>query len=208
MGVDLVIVRHGRTEWNREVRFRGRMDLPLDEMGQAQARAAAQAIHSRWPQAAAVYSSPLLRARQTAESIAAALGLVVEIHEGLLDLDYGKWTGRTPAEVAQSDPGRYQQWLTAPDRVRFPGGGSLPGLQEGLLRMLGELEQRHTGQTVVLLGHLVVNRVLLCTLLGLELGALWKLGQEPAAINLARIDDGVGQVLFMNDACHLAQLQG
>jgi len=205
MGVDLVIVRHGRTAWNRDVRFRGKMDLPLDEVGLAQAGATARAVRARWPDLAAVCSSPLQRALQTAEPIAAALGLAVQHHPALLDVDYGAWTGLTPAEVEVRDPERYCLWMTAPQQVEFPGGDSLHRMQTRLLDLLEELARAFPGRGVALVSHQLVNRVLLCTLLGLSLDGYWRIGQDNSAINLARYEDGVGQVLCLNDTCHLVE---
>jgi broad specificity phosphatase PhoE len=203
VGVDLVLMRHGRTAWNREVRFRGRMDLPLDELGEAQARAAARSIRSRWPQATAIYTSPLRRACQTAAPIAAALGRPAQVHTGLLDIDYGQWTGLTPAEAADCDPERHALWQTAPQQVRFPGGEALSDVQQRLLHLLEELQTSHSDQTIVLVGHLVVNRVLLCTVLGLDLAAFWRLGQDNGAINWIHYEDNGSQILNLNDTCHL-----
>jgi probable phosphoglycerate mutase len=206
MGVELVIVRHGRTEWNRDVRFRGQMDLPLDQVGQAQARAAAGAIQARWPRAAAVYASPLLRARQTAEPIAAALGQAAQVHPGLRDVDYGAWTGLTLAEAERRDPEVYRLWRTAPSQVQFPEGETLDDVQARLLQLLEAMENTHAGQLIVLVGHVVVNRVLLCTLLGSGLDAFWRIGQDNGAINLARCEGSVGTVECLNDICHLQEL--
>lgn len=203
MGVDLVIVRHGRTAWNREVRFRGQMDVPLDDVGQAQARAAARAIRQRWPSAAALYASPLTRARETAAPIGGALGLPVQIQAGLRDVDYGAWTGLTPDEAAARDPGTHQLWQTAPGQVRFPGGETLGDVQARLQQLLAEMAAVHPEQRVILVGHVVVNRVLLCTLLGLPLDAFWRLGQDNGAINLARYQEEGGIVECLNDTGHL-----
>ena len=207
MSLRVVLVRHGRTAWNREVRFRGRMDLSLDEVGHAQAQAAAQAIRFRWPGVAAVYASPLLRARQTAEPIAAGLGLPVQVEAGLLDIDYGHWTGLTPAEAEAQDAERYQLWRTAPQQVCFPEGESLRQVQRRLLDMLEGLSLAHANQEIVLVGHLVVNRVLLCTVLGVSLDAYWRVGQDNAAINLLEYEHMPGQVLCLNDTCHLVQAE-
>jgi broad specificity phosphatase PhoE len=203
MGVNLVIVRHGRTEWNREVRFRGKTDLPLDQVGLAQAGALAGAIRGRWPVVAAVYSSPLLRARQTAEPVATALGQAVQVHAGLCDVDYGSWTGMTPAEVEARDPELHRLWRTAPEQVQFPDGETLRDVQQRLEQLLQEMEYAHSAQTVVLVGHIVVNRVLLCTLLGQGLNAFWRIDQDNGAISTARWARGIGVVASLNDTCHL-----
>jgi broad specificity phosphatase PhoE len=205
MTVDLILVRHGRTAWNHKVRFRGRTDLPLDDVGQEQARAVSRAIQIRYPGANAIYSSPLLRARQTAAPVAAALGLEAQPHPGLLDVDYGEWTGLTTAEAESHDSERYRLWKSAPQQIRFPKGESLGLVQERIVHLLEELAMTHPSQQVVLVGHLVVNRVILCTLLGAGLQAFWKIRQDNAAINLAQYGDGTGQVLCLNDTCHLSE---
>lgn len=206
MELDLVIVRHGRTVWNQEVRFRGRTDLALDEVGLCQAKAAAQAVRSRWPAAAAVYTSPLRRAQQTAAPIAEALGLAARPCEELVDVDYGEWTGLSPAEVQERYPERYRLWRAAPQELQFPQGESLLQVQSRLQALLERLLQEYAGRTVVLVGHMVVNRVLLCTLLGLDLRFFWRLGQDPAAVNWVHYEDGSGRLLLLNDTCHLAGL--
>ncbi|MBN1485733.1 MAG: histidine phosphatase family protein [Chloroflexia bacterium] len=210
MGVQLILIRHGRTAWNQEVRFRGRQDLPLDAFGRAQAQAAARHIAARWPELAAVYASPLQRARQTAAPVAQALHLDLQIQRGLLDVDYGDWTGRTPAEMEAEDPQRFQRWQSTPQQVRFPAGESLLDVQQRLLHMLELLAATHSEQTVALVGHLVVNRVLICTMLGLGLESFWCIGQDNGALNLLHYESGLGRVLLLNDTCHLwqAQLQG
>ncbi len=209
MSAALLLVRHGRTAWNREVRFRGRLDLPLDDLGQAQAQAAAEVVRARWPDAAAIYSSPLQRALQTGEPIGAALGLPVQPHQGLVDIHYGDWTGHSPAEIEQREPERYRLWRTAPQDVVFPDGEGLAQVRERLLGLLEEMARNHDGQTVVLVGHLVVNRVLFCTLLGVGLEAFWRVACENAAIGLADYGEGKGRIRFWNDTCHLSdELRG
>jgi len=204
MGTDLLIVRHGRTAWNREARFRGKMDLPLDEVGLAQAQVMARAVRAQWPAMAAIYSSPLQRAWQTAGPIAAAFGLEVRCHPSLVDMDYGDWTGLTPPEVEARDPERYHLWCRAPEQIEF-SGDSLPRMQARLRDLLKELERAFAGQSVALVSHQLVNRVLLCTLLDLPLAGYWRIGQDTCAITVARYEDGVGQVLSLNDTCHLVE---
>jgi broad specificity phosphatase PhoE len=179
------------------------MDVPLDEVGQAQAHAAARSIQQRWPAAAALYASPLTRAQETAAPIGAALGLPVQVHSGLRDVDYGAWTGLTPDEAAVRDPELYHRWQVAPGQVRFPEGETLGDVQARLQELLVQLRVAHREQVVILVGHIVVNRVLLCTLLGLDLDAFWRLGQDNGAINLVRYQEEGSIVECLNDTCHL-----
>lgn len=95
-----LLVRHGQTAWNEPERFRGREDLPLNEMGRRQAESVARRIARDWPDVVAVYASPLQRTMQTAEAIAHARGLTPQPLAGLLDLDYGAWQGLSHQEAA------------------------------------------------------------------------------------------------------------
>ena len=147
----IVLIRHGQTAWNREARFRGRVDVELDEVGLKQAEATGRYVASRWP-VVAVYSSPLRRAMQTAQAVAGAQGLTARPLAGLLDLNFGAWQGLSPAEVAQRYPDLYRAWLQAPHTVQFPDGESLDIVRERVLGGLDEVVTRHPGETVALVG--------------------------------------------------------
>jgi broad specificity phosphatase PhoE len=198
----VTLVRHGRTEWNRVERFRGRADLPLDETGMAQARATARRL-AAGPPPQAVYSSPLSRARQTAEAIAAAFGLPVRVQEALADIDYGQWQGLTPAQVKERWPGLYEEWLQAPQRARIPGGESLRRLRRRAMAGVTELCRRHDGGAVVLVAHTVVNRIILLGILGLGNERFWRLHQDPCALNVFEWEAGRFTLVSLNDTCHL-----
>ena len=99
----ILLVRHGRTAWNREERFRGQVDLPLDDWGRQQAELVGQRIAHHW-EPAAIYASSLQRTLQTAACVARACGLRTTIHDGLLDIDYGSFAGLTPDEAADQHP--------------------------------------------------------------------------------------------------------
>lgn len=222
-----ILVRHGQTAWNREGRFRGREDLPLDEVGLEQAEAAGQRIAATWS-VSAVYTSPLLRARQTAQAIARTLALTPQPLEGLLDLDYGRWQGLSPQEVEERYGDLYAAWLRSPQTVRFPGGERLAQVRERALTAVLELARRHPGETVVLVGHQTVNKALLCAVLtsahagpgwgqaqghvsmstchlGLDDSLFWRIEQHTGAINVFEYREGAFVVTLLNDTCHLHQ---
>jgi broad specificity phosphatase PhoE len=204
-GTRLILVRHGQTSWNAGAgpeRFRGRMDLSLDETGQSQARSIAARLRDE--PVTAAYCSPLLRTQQTVAPLAEAMKLKVQPHAGLLDIDYGRFQGLTHAEAATNYPQEYVAWQKAPSQVSFPGGESLAIVQTRLMLLLDELRFRHPGQTVVLAGHQIVNKVLACTLLGLDMNQIWRIGQDTACINLYQDREGSWHTLCLNDTCHLA----
>jgi probable phosphoglycerate mutase len=202
----IVLVRHGQTAWNRHPRFRGRADLPLDAFGLKQAKATGRYLVDCWP-VEAVYASPMQRAMQTAEAIAEAHGLTAQSFEGLLDIDYGEWQGHSPDEVSKRYPDLLRAWKEEPQTVRIPGGEGLDDVRERVTSGLDEVLARHPGQTVAMVGHTVVNRVLLCAVLGLGNDHFWRLEQETCAVNVFEADpDGTFTVRLLNDTCHLRDL--
>ena len=201
----IILVRHGQTEWNREERFRGRVDIDLDETGVRQAEAAAEKI-ARWD-VAAIYSSPLKRAMATAQIIASRLGLPVEPLDGINDMDFGIWQGLAIEEAR----GRYRElfdvWLRSPQQLKIPEGETLEDVQRRAVATIDDLVARHQDKTVALVTHRVVCKVLLCHLLGLDNSHFWQIGQDNAAINLFELWEGWSSLRLLNDTCHLRNLK-
>lgn len=202
MQTQVILVRHGQTAWNREERIRGQSDIPLDETGLEQARATARYIAVRWP-LAAVYASPLRRAMDTARAIADAQHLEVRPLDGLLDLCFGQWEGLPIAEVQARYPDLWLAWLEAPHTVRFPGGESLDDVRERSMAALGDVVNRHSGETVALVAHRVVNQVLLCAVLGMGNDHFWQIGQDTCAVNVIKWNGRFYRLTLMNDTGHL-----
>jgi probable phosphoglycerate mutase len=203
-GTRVILIRHGQTVWNAgvgEERFRGRIDLPLDDVGFAQARAVAGRLRDQRP--SALYTSPLRRARQTLAPLVKESDLVMQPHDGLIDINYGRFQGLTHSEAAETFPEQYTLWRSTPSRVRFPGGESLSDVQSRLVALMDELVARHPGQTVVLAGHQIVNKVLACTLLGLELDQIDCIQQDTAGLDLFQQVGSDWHILSINDVCHL-----
>jgi broad specificity phosphatase PhoE len=200
----LILVRHGRTEWNRVERFRGRADIELDNVGIKQAEAAAARI-ADW-QVSAVYSSPLRRALTTAEILAYPFGLEVKPLPGIIDIDYGEWQGLSPDEAAAKSDSLYSKWLANPHKMKFPGGESLDMVRERATSAVDALITRHTKETVVLVSHKVVCHILILSFLGLDNSHFWQITQDVCAINLFEVRGGIPSALSLNDNCHLKEL--
>lgn len=200
-----ILVRHGQTEWNRIERFRGRVDVPLNETGLAQAAATGRRIAAGW-QPAAVYASPLRRAVVTAQAIAQHFDLPVLPLDGLIDIDYGDWQGLTPEEARGRSPDLVDAWYAAPETVRIPRGESLGDLRERAKAAIDGLVARHPGQTLVLVSHTVVNRVILLAVLRLGNERFWRLRQDNCTINVFEAHGGDFTLVSMNDTSHLAQV--
>ena len=198
----VILVRHGETEWNRVERFRGRADIPLNATGLAQAEATARRIHAMW-RVNAVYCSPLSRAARTAQAIATPFPLTVTPLQDLVDIDYGQWQGKSPEEVGFLWPELLSAWYENPHTVRIPDGESLADLRARCRRALGQVVERHREECVVVVGHTVINRVILLEVLGLGNDRFWRLGQDNCAINEIEARDGYFTLESMNDTCHL-----
>jgi len=202
----IILVRHGQTEWNRVERFRGRADVPLNETGLLQAEATGRRVAAEW-QPQAVYTSPLSRAVRTAEAIARHFALPVQVHPGLADIDYGAWQGLTPDEARARWPDIVEAWYAAPHTAHIPGGETLAGLRARAMATVGELAARHPDPegTIVLVGHTVINRIILLGVLGLGNDRFWRLRQDTCAINVFEVQGEEFTLVSLNDTCHLSK---
>ena len=199
----ILLTRHGHVEGIHPARFRGRAELPLTDLGLAQANALARRIAAHW-KPVAVYTSPRQRCVVTGARIAAASGVSASVHEGLGDIDYGAWQMRTHEEVEAETPVAYRLWRERPHLVRFPGGESLQDVVARTSDALRAMLARHPNDTVVLVGHDSVNRALLLQLLDQPLSAYWRLSQDPCTLNEVEVAaDGDVRVGFINDTSHL-----
>jgi probable phosphoglycerate mutase len=198
----ILLVRHGQTEWNRIERFRGRADVPLNETGLAQAEATGQRMAAEW-QPTAIYSSPLSRSVKTAQAIAKHFDLPVQIHPGLADIDYGEWQGLTPDEARQRWPDQIDNWYNHPEQARIPNGETLADLRQRAMQTVNQLVEKHSGETIVLVGHTVINRIILLGVLGLGNERFWHLRQDTCAINIIEVEAGDFTLVSLNDTCHL-----
>jgi len=201
----IVVVRHGRTEWNRVERLRGRADIALDNVGIKQAEAAARRI-KEWT-ISTIYSSPLRRALTTAEIIAATLGLKVQEMSDIIDIDYGEWQGLLNEEVIARDGRLYTRWIENPDGVKFPGGEEFNEVRQRVSKAVNDLIQRHPKESIVLVSHKVICQILVLSLLGLDSSHFWQITQDVCAMNLFEVRGGIPSALFINDTCHLNGLR-
>jgi phosphoserine phosphatase len=198
----IILTRHGHVEGIEPERFRGRADIPLTEQGEVQARALARRIAREWPPAA-IYTSPLERCRATAAEIGKACGVDVRELADLVDLDYGVLQWKTCEEVSRDYPELYRRWLAAPQSVHFPQGESLQDLAARVANVVRLMDERHRADTIVLVAHDSVNRVLLMQTLDQPLSSYRRISQSPCAINEIVIEGLQIRVERINDTCHL-----
>ena len=193
----LVLIRHGRTASNRERRFVGRMDVPLDDEGHRQAGLLGSRLASMPRQG--LFTSPLSRAMQTSRPLGAALA-VPELQE----LDQGDWEGRLGHEVMAEFPDFFAQWVRDPGAMRVPGGETLGECQARAVAALESVLAPHgPGAPVVVVSHQMVLHTVVLHALGLPLRQLRKLKQGNTAVNLLGFREGRWTVRRLNDLDHL-----
>ncbi|MDQ7809207.1 bifunctional RNase H/acid phosphatase [Amycolatopsis sp. A133] len=208
----LLLLRHGQTEMSALRRYSGRGDVPLTELGRAQAAAAAKRLAATEGLVVdgvdggvvPIISSPLTRTKQTAQAVADALGGRVETHPGLIETDFGEWEGLTFAEAADRDPELHSSWL-GDSSVPPPGGESFDVVHRRVRKARDELIAEHGGRTLVLVSHVTPIKTLLR--MGLDAGPqlLFRLHLDLASLSIVEFyPDGNASVRLANDTSHLA----
>ena len=196
-----LLLRHGETLLSREKRFSGGGDQPLTELGRRQAAAAAARLVTSG--ATAVVSSPLRRAHETAELVAAALGVEVAVEPGLRETDFGDWEGYTFAEVQAKWPRELDAWLSDPS-VAPPFGESFDATTSRVRAARSRVLASYGGQTVVLVSHVTPIKTLLRLALDAPPSALYRMHLDLACLSQVQwFADGPAVVRSMNDTAHV-----
>ena len=200
----IILARHGETQWNLDERFRGRVDVELNQSGIEQVELLGEYL-SRM-KVDAIHSSPLKRAMRTAEAIARHHDIPVVASPGIIDMDYGKWESLSPQQVQDGYGGLYEEWLNHPERVKMPGGEDL----EDVMRRASSVVKKvisENKEVNVLVAHRVVNKVLICALLGLDNSRFWNIKQGTCGITTFSHESGRFVLTSHNDTCFLQPMQ-
>ena len=201
----LYLVRHGATANNvaRPARLQGRAtDLPLSPDGERQAAETANFLSN--DQIAAVYSSPLLRAVQTAESIALAHGLPPARLDDLIECDIGRWEGRSWEEIEASEPEAFRLFTADPATNPYAGGENLEQVHARVAPAIDRLLTNSAGKAIVVVAHNVVNRAYLAQYMNLPLSRARTIPQHNCGISLLSSQSGVVKLVTLNSIFHLS----
>jgi phosphoserine phosphatase len=199
----ILLTRHGHVEGIEPERFRGREPLELTARGRREARAVAERIGRGW-RPRRIYTSPMGRCVATAAAIGEACGgIAAEPCDDLNDIDYGAWQFKTLDSAKADDPSLFAAWFATPQLVRFPNGESLQDVAARVADALRVLLSRHRDDTIVLVGHDSVNRILLLQALELPLSAYRRIAQTPCCLNEVDIAQGKVCILRINETHHL-----
>jgi broad specificity phosphatase PhoE len=202
----LYLIRHAATANNQAVppRLQGRRtDPPLSDEGLEQARRTARALAGR--PIDAVFASPLVRARQTAEAIAEPHGLPVQTVEDLTEIDVGQWEGLAWNEVERDYPEAYRLFMTDASIHGYLGGENLSVVQARVVPAFERLMAENVGRTIVAVAHNVVNRVYLAHLLTMPLAKYRSVPQDNCGITLLRRRAGEVKLVTINGVEHLGR---
>jgi len=204
--VRILLARHGETVFNVEGRWQGQSDSPLTERGRAQARELARALVSE--AIAAVYSSDLGRASETASVVAAAHGLPVVTDTRLREVHVGEWTGLGRAEIDAAFPNGLKQWATTPAQYVIAGGEPIGVAQLRALEFFGKRLHQHSGETVVVISHGAISQAILVHAMGGTVQDLW-LKQRMDNCQISRMEwslEGGLQLIELSDRRHLEEV--
>ncbi|HEV7662856.1 MAG TPA: histidine phosphatase family protein [Chloroflexota bacterium] len=202
--VRILLARHGETAFNVAGRWQGQTDSPLTERGLAQARELGRALANE--PIAAVYSSDLGRAMNTAREVALPHGLAVEPEARLREINTGGFTGKDHAEIRATYPGMQEAWTSAPGRMRLPDGETLAEVQARALDFLVERMPAHLGQTVVVIAHGGICQTILATAMGLSVEDLW-LKERIDNCQISRLEWTIETGLRLIELCDVRHLE-
>jgi probable phosphoglycerate mutase len=203
MTTRMLLVRHGQTAYNAEVRFMGQLDIPLDEIGRLQAFAVAKRLQNERP--AAIYCSGLARAFDTATAIRSAIASHPELRiDGrLTEGDFGAWQGKTYDSLKVRDAAKLEAWEADRLHVAPPEGESLPQIAERVQAAYADICAENPDKTVIIVAHGGSLQVLITLALGLPLEAYWKMWVSNASVSELRIDEWGAILHLLNDVGHL-----
>jgi probable phosphoglycerate mutase len=201
----LIIVRHGESEWNRIHRYQGQLDAPLSDLGLRQAQALAARLKGESIQH--IYTSPLLRAANTAEAIAANHpGVPFTRSDALLEIHHGEWQGKYAEEVVAQYSVGLAEWRAHPTRSQMPGGESFTNILKRSLDFLEQIIAEHAGQTILLSTHDVVVKILVADALGMNMDRINRIWVTNASISVIEYGDDLPYLVSLSEACHLGTL--
>jgi broad specificity phosphatase PhoE len=204
MSLTLYFIRHGETFYSRTGGYCGALDPELTPEGLQMAQAFADAYHTLpWT---AVYVSPMKRTIATAKPLCDALGINMELRDGLKEIAYGEWEGKSNEDVRQNDSDTYVRWLTEPAWNPPPGGETAVEIASRASLVIAEIESQYTEGNVLIVSHKATIRIMLCSLLGIDLGRYRDRIDMPAAsISTVKFDKYGPMLRSLGDRSYMGE---
>ena len=210
-GPRLLLVRHGETDWNRDGRFQGQIDVPLNETGKKQGAQAGEFLKDVHIDAAV--TSSMLRPKETAEKILAHHPEVnLEVTEDLWEISHGEWEGKLESEIESGYPGLLGKWQSTPAIVQMPSGENLEDVwrraKVGWGNVVRAFSEADSPQTVMVVAHDAINKAILCQLFGLGPEYFWQFKQGNGAVSVIDYHGGADSVPVLSAANITTHLSG
>lgn len=199
----LYLIRHGQTAFSRENRFCGTSDPALTDVGQAMAESFARAYAPvTWD---AIYTSPMVRARQTADALVRLTGVPAVLEDGLKEIAYGEWEGLGVDEVKARWPEAYDYWAEDVASRGAPGGETAFHVAARAMRAVEAIRTRHDTGNVLLVSHKATLRIITCALLGLDVRLFReRIAQPVATVSMFALTKGTAKLEVLGDRTHLS----
>ncbi|MFZ3171430.1 MAG: alpha-ribazole phosphatase [Carboxydocellales bacterium] len=198
----ILLIRHGETIWNNEMRYQGHSDIPLSDEGREQAKKLSARLAGE--EIDHFYASDLSRAYETAEIIAAPHHKTVQKMELLRETMFGAWEGLKFTEIQERFPEVWAKWRDDPRSTVLPEGESLDSVYERVNSAINQIRERHPKETVVVVGHGGIIRLILYAALDLDIKYIWRIRQDNTALNIIDYYGERAILSLVNDISHLA----
>ena len=202
----LILVRHGKTDWNETGRCQGISDVPLNRAGAEQAEKVAFSLKDE--RVDRIYSSNLSRAKTTAEKIAAYHAIDVNVRDDLREMDQGIFEGLDFSYIREKYSDVLEHWREDPETLQLPGGESLKGVQRRALDAIADIKSRSGPRSIVIVSHNMVIGALLCSFSGSSLKKLRDYIVDEASKTVVEVYDDRFVIISFNDIDHLSPPAG
>lgn len=199
--MELIIIRHGETDWNRLERCQGVSDIPLNDKGKMQARLLADSLKGE--KISAIFSSDLVRARETAAEIAGIHSLPVNYDRNLREMDQGEFEGLEFTRIRERYSSVLKQWVSDPENLRIPGGETLLEVQERAWKAFENIYSAHEGKRVLVVSHNLTIISLLCKFSGKSLSSFREFNVKETSKSVVLCDGSDYKITILNDIGHL-----
>lgn len=200
----IILVRHGECQGNREGLFRGRSDFPLNDLGLIQAKELAIELKRFKP--TYIFTSPLQRAKQTAQIISNECNIEMEECEGFNNIELGPWEGKAKRFIAIHYPEEWEVWLNEPEKLAVTGIETLDEVQKRSKRELDKISNEFSGKTVIIVSHRAVLKPLIASCLGIIKPYFWRIHIDTASYSILHYEKERGYILVQsNQNRHLSE---
>ncbi|NIX15823.1 MAG: histidine phosphatase family protein [Candidatus Dadabacteria bacterium] len=202
--MNLILIRHGETEWNKQGLCQGKSDINLSEFGKVQATHLSQSLKDH--QIDSIYSSNLKRAYETAELIAENHGVNVEVEDGLREMDQGDFEGKPFVKLRETHGEVLQSWRADPANFRIPNGETLQEVQDRAFNAINNISINNEGKTVLIVSHNFTIITLLCKFQGTSLDDFYKYKISETSKHIINFKDDRYTIETFNNTDHLSNL--